>query len=175
MRRALMGIAVALVLALPACNPTYIDHDYDPDVDFNRFRTFAWYEQTTMTEGTPQAIQQSGLLEARIQRAVTEGLEKKGLTLVENDPDLLIAYHIGVENITEIRTTGYGYGFSGHTRSDHFQEGTFILDLIDTSVDKLVWRGTAEGVLEERPTPEQMERDVNDTVKRLLLNYPPSK
>ena len=42
MRRALMGCVAALVLALSACNPTYIDHDYDPDVDFSRFKTFAW-------------------------------------------------------------------------------------------------------------------------------------
>ena len=170
-----MGIAAALVLALSACNPTYIDYDYDPDVDFNRFRTFAWYEQTTMTEGTPQAIQMSGLLEARIKRAVNERLETKGLSLVENAPGLLIAYHVGVKNVTEIRSTGYGYGFSGSTRADQFQEGTFILDLIDTSVDKLVWRGTAEGVLEERPTTDQMDRDVDDMIKRLLLNYPPSR
>jgi len=165
--------ALAAGAALTACNPTYIDHDYDMDADFSRFKTFAWLEQTTMTEGQPQAIQQSGLLEARIKRAVNEGMEGKGLRLVESDPDLIIAYHIGVKDYTEIRTTGTGWGFDRRTRADQFQEGTFILDLIDAGADQLVWRGIAEGVLEEFPSPEQMDREVNDMVKRLLAKYPP--
>jgi hypothetical protein len=56
---------------------------------------------------------------------------------------------------------------------DQFQEGTFILDLIDARTEKLVWRGIAEGVLDDSTSPEQMDRDVNDMVKRLLANYPP--
>ena len=166
-------LAIVMTLALTACNPTYIEHDYDRDADFSRFKTFAWLEQTTMTEGKPQAIQQSGLLEARIKRAVNEGLTSKGLRLVESEPDLVIAYHIGVQDYTEIRRTGSGWGFDRHTRVDQFQEGTFILDLIDAGVDKLVWRGIAEGVLDDYPSPEKMDREVNDMVSRLLNKYPP--
>lgn len=165
-------VAVSVVAA---CNPTYIEHDYDDTVDFSRFATFAWIEQNTMTEGRPRAVQQSGLLEARIKRAVNEEMAGKGLQLVDTDPDLFIAYHIGVKDYTEIRTTGTGWGFDRNTRVDQFQEGTFILDLIDAGADRLVWRGIAEGVLDEYPTPEKMDRDVNDMVKRLLAKYPPPK
>jgi len=136
---------LAVAVALTACNPTYFDHDYDVDADFSRFKTFSWLEQTTMTEGTPKAVQQSGLLEARIKRAVNDGLTVKGLRMVESDADLIVAYHIGVTDYTEIRTTGTGWGFDRNTRADQFQEGTFILDLIDTKADQLVWRGIAEG------------------------------
>ena len=66
-----------------------------------------------------------------------------------------------------------GLGFDRNTRVDQFQEGTFILDLIDAEADQLVWRGIAEGVLEDYPTPEQMDREVNDMVKRILSKYPP--
>jgi hypothetical protein len=168
-----LTVALAVAVALTACNPTYIDHDYDVDADFSQFKTFAWLEQTTMTEGTPQAVQQSGLMEARIKRAVNDGLTGKGLQLVESDADLIVAYHIGVTDYTEIRTTGTGWGWDRNTRVDQFQEGTFILDLIDADADQLVWRGIAEGVLEEFPSPEQMERAANDLVKRLLAEYPP--
>jgi hypothetical protein len=173
MKTALLMWIVVSVLTLAACNPTYIQHDYDQDADFNQYETFAWMEQTTMTEGTPQAVQQSGLYEARIKRAVNEGLEKKGLRLVDSEPDLFIAYHIGIQDYTEIRRTGTGWGYDRNTRVDQFQEGTFILDLIDANKDQLVWRGIAEGVLDEYPTPEKMDRDVKNMVQRLLKKYPP--
>jgi len=173
MKTIVLGSMITLALVLAACNPTYIEHDYDRDADFGQFKTFAWLEQTTMTEGTPQAVQQSGLLEARIKRAVNEGLEQKGLRLVESEPDLIIAYHIGVQDYTEIRRTGTGWGFDRNTRVDQFQEGTFFLDLIDARQDKLVWRGIAEGVLDEYPSPEKMDREVKDMVNRLLKKYPP--
>jgi hypothetical protein len=168
------GIAVLFVgWVLAGCNPTYISHDYDPDADFSQYQTFAWYEQTTMTEGTPKNVQQSGLLEARIKKAVNDGLTAKGLRMVDSDPDLVLAYHIGVQDITEIRTTGSGYGWDRHTRADQFQEGTFFLDMMDASTERLVWRGIAEGVIDERPTPEKIDKDVKDMVKRLLDKYPP--
>lgn len=171
MKKAICVLVCAAALA--SCNPTYIEHDYDQDVDFSKFRTFAWMEQSTMTAGEPQAFQQSGLLEARIKRAVNDGLTQKGLRLVEAEPDLMIAYHIGVQDYTEIRRTGYSYQIGGSTRVDQFQEGTFILDLIAAKEDRLVWRWTAEGVLEENPTPEKLDRDVNNMVQRLLRKYPP--
>ena len=169
-------VAVVTALAVSGCNPTYIDYDYDVDVDFTQYKTFAWYEQSTMSEGKPQAVQQSSLFEARIKRAVNEGMTNKGLRLVESDSDLILAYHIGIDNITEIRSTGYGYGWGyggGNTRADHFQEGTFILDMIDASTEKLVWRGIAEGVLDENPSPDKMDKDVQNTTERLLAKYPP--
>jgi hypothetical protein len=128
-----------------------------------------------MTEGTPRSVQQSGLLEARIKRAVNDGLTAKGLRLVDSDPDLLLAYHIGVQDITEIRTTGSGYGWDRYTRADQFQEGTFVLDMIDAGTESLVWRGIAEGVIDENPTPEKMDKEVKDMVKRILDKYPPPK
>jgi hypothetical protein len=156
-----------------ACNPTYTSHDYDFDADFSAYKTYNWMEQTTMTEGQPQTFQQSGLLEARIKRAVKEQLSAKGLTLDPNNPDLELVYHIGVVNITEIRQTGTGYGMGDNTRADQFQEGTFILDMVDKSTNKLVWRGIAEGVLEENISPEKLDKSINDMIGKLLKKYPP--
>lgn len=168
------GIAVlAAATLLSACNPTYVDHDYDTDADFSAYKTFDWMPQETMSEGKPQATQMSSLMETRIKRAVHDGMVGKGLAQAAADPDLLLAYHVGVDNITEIRRTGYGYGFENNVRTDHFQEGTFILDMIDAKTNKLVWRGIAEGVLEEYPSPEKLEKSAKDMVQKLLTKYPP--
>jgi hypothetical protein len=169
------GAVLVVVMLLAGCNPTYVDHDYDLNADFTAYKTFAWLPQNTMTEGQPQTTQQSGLMENRIKRIVNEGLEAKGLRIDVDNPDLVLVYHIGVDNITEIRQTGYNYGMGGNVRTDHFQEGTFILDMMDSQTKNLVWRGIAEGVLDENPSPEKLEKDARDMVDKLLRKYPPPK
>lgn len=170
----LSGVAaLAATISMLACNPTYVDHDYDVDADFSAYKTFAWLPQTTMSEGQPKATQQSSLMENRIKRAVNDGLEAKGLRLTETDPDLELVYHVGIQNVTEIRRTGYSYGFGGTVRTDQFQEGTFILDMMDSRTKTLVWRGIAEGVLEEFTTPEKIEKNVREVVDKLLRKFPP--
>jgi hypothetical protein len=120
--------AVALGLALAACNPTYVDYDYDRNVDFSRFKTFEWMEQKATPEGKPKTYAQSGLLKARIERAVDDGLEAKGLRRVDTNPDLFVSYLMGVKNYTEIRrsrargpvpggNTDTGFDRRGHERA----------------------------------------------------------
>jgi hypothetical protein len=168
-------VVFSLVIAsVCACgNPTYISHDYDPDADFDRYRTFGWIDQSTM-ENRKQSMHMNPLVESRIQRAVNRGLSARGLTPDAENPDLLLVYHVGVQNITEIRRTGYGWRYGGdNVRADQFQEGTFMLDMVDARTRRMVWRGIAEGVLEENPTPEKFDREVYEMVERLLRKYPP--
>ena len=58
-------------------------------------------------------------------------------------------------------------------RADQFQEGTFMLDMVDSSTHQMVWRGIAEGVLDDNPTAKKLDKDVNDMVGRLLRKFPP--
>lgn len=156
------------------CNPTYISHDYDPKADFSAYHTFNWIDQSTMENGRQAAMHLNPLVEARIKRAVNERLTAKGLALDETAPDLLLVYHVGVQNVTEIRRTGYGWQFGGdNVRADQFEEGTFILDMVDTTTRRMVWRGIAEGVLDENPTAESLDKNVNDMIDKLLRKYPP--
>ena len=36
-----LGFAAILIAG---CNPIYVDQDYDPSVDFSRYKTFSWME-----------------------------------------------------------------------------------------------------------------------------------
>jgi hypothetical protein len=49
--------------------------------------------------------------------------------------------------------------------------GTLIIDIVDAEKKSLVWRGTAVGVVEPGRTMEQ----INETVKKMLANFPPVK
>lgn len=171
-------VLVLLVLAgfggCSGCNPTYISHDYDVDTDFSRYRTYSWMPQEKMN--SEKSMHANPLVENRIKRAVAKNMSRKGFTPDAIYPDLLLVFHVGLQDITEISTTGYGYGYGfggGNTRVEQFQEGTFILDMVDSGTRKLVWRGIAEGVLEDNPTAKKLDKDVNDMIDRLLRKFPP--
>lgn len=164
------GSLLGLALFLFGCASLSVTHDFDRATDFSRYRTFNWIERTD---------EQSGLLSKRIQSAVNAGLIAKGLHLDPAAPDLLLAYHFGVEDKVEVTDWGYTYpgrygGWGGGgVDVRQYQEGTLILDLIDVGTKELVWRASATGVLEENPTADKIEKNVNTAVSKMLDKYPP--
>ena len=74
----------------------------------------------------------------------------------------------------------YGYGYGGYWGGGgvdvyQYTEGTLILDLIEAKSKQLVWRGMAQGTIDENASPEQRERRLNEAVMRMLANFPPPK
>jgi hypothetical protein len=179
--KAAVLLCVAFVAA--GCSSISIRHDFDQDADFASYRTYAWLEQPTTAVGDVDAARQMNtLLDKRIRAAVDAELTAKGLTSVAENPDLLIAYHTGVENKIDVTDWGYTYptyygGWYGGRDIDvyTYHEGTLIVDLIDAKAKQLVWRGEATKTLETDPTPEQREQNLHAAVSKMFANYPPSK
>ncbi|MCZ6765907.1 MAG: DUF4136 domain-containing protein, partial [bacterium] len=164
--------------------------DYDRDADFTRYRTFGWLPQpTSSTSGSAaQAQMRNDLFDKRVLSAVNNQLVSSGMQIDTTSPDLLLAYHTGVQDKVQVtdwgysypsygawgRGYGYGYGYGGRDIDVYsYQEGTFILDFIDGKTHRLVWRGTATGVLDTNPNPEKSEKNINKVVEKLLAQYPP--
>jgi hypothetical protein len=53
-----------------------------------------------------------------------------------------------------------------------YAEGTLVIDLRDTSVHSLVWRGIAS---EEKSDAAKIQGKLDDMVKKALAKYPPKK
>jgi hypothetical protein len=51
--------------------------------------------------------------------------------------------------------------------------GTLIIDLVDASSNKLVWRGTGTDVVSTKP--EKNAEKINKIVPKIFKNYPPKK
>jgi hypothetical protein len=180
-----MGLlfCTSLIALSVGCSSISVNYDFDPGADFATYKTFGWISQPTATiSGNAQQAQaQSGLLGKRIISAVNTVLTQKGLTENENDPQLLVVYHTGVQDKVQVTDYGYGYGpyggwyGGGYGGVDvyQYQEGTLVLDLVDAASKQLVWRGTAQGVLDSNPNPEKLQEKINNIVGRMLQNYPP--
>jgi hypothetical protein len=157
-----------------------LNNDYDQQLDFSQFKTFQWVDtaKSTGTQGN------NSLIAGRVKSAVVNDLTAKGLVESDSDPDLLVIYHVGTQDKVDITDYGYGYGYGrwggaygagGGISTYNYTEGTLIIDIIDASTKQLAWRGTAKGVLEENPSPEQITKNINTAVAAILSQYPPKK
>lgn len=192
-RIALLGLA----LLLSACETMQVTHDYNPAVDFAKFQTWAFKPPALQYQPNSPMLK-SDLTEQRILQAVSSELDQRGLRPVAagNKPDLLVQTYLIVANRQEQVVTHYGYngpwggpwaggywggpweGYWGapmynETRNIVYQVGTLQIDLMDAQDGKLVWRGSAEKVVNSSPTPAERSAAIREAVTKILSNYPP--
>ncbi|MFQ5675474.1 MAG: DUF4136 domain-containing protein, partial [bacterium] len=146
---------VFFLFSFISCSSISVRHDYDPDVDFAQFKTFSFMQKA---KRAPES-----LLDKRVKAAVRSELQAKGLRESTN-AQLLIAYHSNVKNKVDVTAWGYryrprwgGYGARGVT-VDRYKQGTLILDFVERRAQEVVWRAAASGVLDDNPTPEEMQK-----------------
>jgi hypothetical protein len=173
---------VLAFMALTGCSGVSVNHDYDHDADFRKYTDYDWMSGPTVAIGDARAAkQQNTLLDQRIRRAVDTQLAGRGLKQNSSNPDLIVVYHTGLEDKVNVTDWGYTYGsyywgWGGRAIDVYqYQEGTLIVDLIDAGTQMLVWRGWATKTIEDNPSPEKVEYNINSIVEKIFRDYPPNK
>jgi hypothetical protein len=167
--------ALAVVLCGTACSTVKVSTDYDRAVDFRRFRTFAVVGGKIINEGVVGS--EGPFVRERVSSALRAGLDARGLAASADRPDLLVTYVAGARTQQELEraSTHYQGGpyWNGPTtgtfwRTDHVH-GTLVVDIVDASTKKLVWRAMAEAVDQPFADPEFLRRAVSSA----LAQFPP--
>jgi len=160
------------------CSTYNVKYDYDLQANFAEFKTFDWMQ-------IPENAYMESLIVQRVKNAVNAELKAKGLIISSNNPDFLIAEHLGKKDKIRVSNWGYGYGSYGYgsygryrryggVSAYKYEEGVLILDFVDTKSKKLIWRGSATAVVQNVNTPKKKEKLINAAVKAILKKYPPS-
>ena len=169
--------------SLAACSGISVTSDWDPGVDFSKFKTFAVLEETQPSINR--------LVAQRIRAAIVMELTAKGLQQVDtpDKADLAIGYQVTTEERTTHHTVhsgwdGYRSGWSGSThwrspagtsttRQVNFTVGTLVIAAFRMSDKELVWEGSASGTVNPSSGPERSQQRINDAVQRVLKDFPP--
>ncbi len=167
-------LVLCLMVLTIGCASVYdVSYDYDPKANFAGLKTYDWLPVPVNTEINRFNIK-------RMQHAVNTELEARGLETRSDNPDFLIATHIGKNQGVKVTDWGYGYGphggYWGHGgRIDvwQYEEGTLILDFVDANSKDLIWRGSAKAELDSTITPEEAQKLINEAVQKILENFPP--
>lgn len=170
-------IPLFLITLFISCSSVQVASDYDKNVDYSQFKTFAFYKSGV------DKVEISDLDKKRILKAIEEQLLAKGFTKSET-PDLLV--NIFTKSREEVNVNqfnagwGYGWGwgwnpwgFGTQTSVSSSTEGTLFIDLIDAKKKELVWQGEGQGTLTKN-TAKKEER-IKEFVTKILEQYPPKK
>jgi len=163
-----------------SCNTVKVVTDYDAKVDFNQYKTFAFYKT-----GIDKA-EISDLDKKRVLRAIESELLAQGFTKSEN-PDMLVSFFTKSRrkvNVNQNNNFGYGLGWgwnpwmrngmNNNIQVNQYTEGTLFVDFIDTSEKELVWQGIGTGALVVQ-NREKKEVRIKKFVKEIISRFPPGK
>ncbi|MCB1679376.1 MAG: DUF4136 domain-containing protein [Halioglobus sp.] len=174
-----------IVLALAAAcssssRPLVADTDYDSQYDFSRVRTIAI---APLDRTTAEAVSISDMQVSRINQALAQELQARGYQMVPDagEADLLLSWHLVVQDKTDVRSYNsmsyYNCWRCGPPVSDisvyRYQQGTFIVDLIDPVRNRSVWRATIQSRLHSEPDPAQSEVRRTEAARAIFAQFPP--
>jgi Domain of unknown function (DUF4136) len=177
----LCGWSLVLLSARPAAAKVAID--FEPHVDFSKFKTFAYIGGV---ENLDRMQLNPDLLNNRIHRSVTRELTNKGLREVtpEETPDLVVRYWVNTQTDANVSTSanwgvygpyyGYHWGAVYNTMSaSATRQGTLAIELIDARTRNLAWRMLASAKL-IHTEPDKIWKTADDNIKNAFSDYPPS-
>ncbi len=162
------------ILILSGCSSLKVSHDIEPDASFASLETFSFQPHTAANRDT--------LNEDRIIKAVKNNLESKGYRSSKIKPaDFKIQFQLqSTPNVPSNVSFGLGLGsFSGNlggsigtSHRKTYNQETIVIDLLNPTNGKLLWRGTATDKLDQAETPEQRQAQINRLVNAIFLNFP---
>ena len=187
MRPVFYSLTALLFLAVfSGCATSRMNADYDRDVDFDGYRSFAWLSDATSDKLSDPIV--NAIVEKRFRRVIGDELAAKGFQLVQDQPDFFMTYHVSVDNDEDVVYTygdqvhpySYHRGFyflggislQGRTVRSGYREATVIIDMIDAKGKELIWRGWAE---ESIAGPSISEKTIARAVGKILKQFPPGK
>ena len=185
-RNATRPVLTALLLVLLAfvwsAQAQKIHVDYDKQLNFSQFKTFAW---------APHGAVAHPMLAANIIGAIEDELKQRGLQKVEinNHPGLIIQVYGSIDQESTLysndplyNATGgippFDPSFSGSLWSGYYgnttvtiHKGQLVVDLIDAANKKLAWRGMSQQNLAAHD-PNKLVSQVNTAISKMFKQYP---
>jgi len=178
----ILFIALVSIFA-SSCAGVKVTSIQNPNIDFEKYNTFCWIQgceskyQGPNYGNSPEKMQ-------LLQSIIKGELESKGLTNDKNAPDLLVGFHVILEekesilvNNSEImdpyeRQINFWEEYKDYYNQEiyMFLKGSLIIDLIDSETGSVIWQTTAQRYM---GLDEQI--DVNRMIKgvrKAFKNYP---
>ncbi|MGB6268544.1 MAG: DUF4136 domain-containing protein [Olleya sp.] len=179
MRKIIKLLPIVLVaLVLTSCSSVKVAADYDRNVQFDNYKTFAFFKS-----GIDKA-EISDIDKRRILRAIEAELMAKGYTKSEN-PDLLVSIFTKSNQRVDVYNNawgmgawgwggfgpGWGWGWNNQPAVSTSVQGVLFVDLIDASKKELVWQGQGTGYLSRNM--DKKEARIKEFVTKIMEKYPP--
>jgi hypothetical protein len=162
--------------------------DFDRTFDFKRVQTWAWdasgpgeVKMARSSQDDPEVIRRR--IEPTLVNAVEKELTGRGLKeLPSGTPDVRMHYYVLVTVGFATQTAGQflpsvtEWGIPPYVPSttafDIVQRGAIVLDVVGTQVAHVVWRGIADGDIDQIKDDNERDEMIRDAVRDLVRKLP---
>ena len=168
-------VIAVLFISLSSCG-VKVNSLYDHNATFDKYETFCWLEGCEFTYSGPSYLDDSTLREY-IKSSIIEDLSSKGLQQNTENPDLLIDFHISVENETMVLYhEEEEEDFPSQYEEENIEyidylKGTLIIDIVDKDEGRMIWRSAAIQYMNIHP--KLTKNNIQKGITRALKDYPP--
>lgn len=169
------------ILILAACSSgVNISSQYEEDIDFSKYSTFRMLP--IQHEGNDR-FEFSEVNQQVLKEAIVNELQSMSFSQNESNPDVMIHTTIGIEQRTQMRERtlqdgayymgqrNYSWSASDSILVGYYDEGSLIVNMIDADKNQVVWHGTAQKALKNKPADDWEDR-VRQAVADLFAKYP---
>lgn len=180
------ALPLLALFLLSSCVSVRVIADYDREVNFNEYKTYAFYKT-----GIDKA-QISDLDKKRILKAIETEMSGRGFSKSQQ-PDILVSIFTKEREQVDVYNNfglGWGWGWGGFYNPwiwgpgwgwnagpnvSAKTEGSLYIDLIDAKNKELVWQGRGVGTLNNTKSIEKKEERIREFVSEILAEYPPNR
>jgi hypothetical protein len=161
-------------------SPTIVDYDRASVSKFDSYHCFVIDNREA--RANYQDVVLSPIVDRRIESAISQTLAAKGMKQDCAQPDFRVTFNTVTQTKTKVNDIGVGstpfrrhpyFGSStySHFDIDQYEQGTFVVDIIDNQSKQLVWRGAYTKRLGwSAPDDAEVQKIVNE----ILANFPSS-
>jgi hypothetical protein len=148
-----LGSMMALLLTAGCASGPTIRSNVDPAADFNKFRTFGFFQPLSTDREEYQS-----LISQQLVASTKRELEARGLQFTDTNPEQLINFSANLDQRLRVTQTPSMSSRSAHPSwrgryrtwpsyqqidVRQYTLGTVVIDVVDASQRQLVWEGLA--------------------------------
>lgn len=171
MRKSSLALLLPVAAGVALLFAADVKTDYSHSADFAQYHTYSWLQVRAGNE----------LWIDRIKGAVDQQLTAKGWQKVPDGGDTAVAAFGSTKTQQSLQTfyDGFGGGWfwggfgpdMATTTVQNIPVGSLVVDIFDGHTKKLIWRGTAQSTLSDKP--EKNEKKLDHAVSEMFEHFPP--
>lgn len=173
MKNSILSVLVLVGLMAGCANipkdDIQIDAEADPKVNFSGYKTYAWLGSVGIVND-PQGQWEPPQFDAdaEIVFLINEALRKRGMSEVNDKPDMLVAYALGLDmaslNLKHNPETNI-------TTLENVPQTALIVTLIDPETEFVTWAGIATAEF-KNADPETAKRRIQYVITTMFKKLP---
>jgi hypothetical protein len=160
-----------------------------PDANFTAAHTFHFMPSPQRNgqqqpQNTDDPMFENSITGQEVHQDIAQALTQRGYTHQHGPANLSVAYYISAKNKLQVTDWNYGYPFWGwrgwrwgprwgpwpDQQVTEFEEGTVVVDVLDSTGKNLLWRGVGKADVPDNPN--DYAKALRTTVNAVFANFP---